>query len=284
MKGASIPQARFVTRKQSQEILAYLAKSPNENLILIDFVQEIARSWRDCGVQVVAAWDGDRVVGVASMRPSIATSAAMDESALKACLPLLMCVEMGLIKSSPEHAARIWDELRVRGRRALIDRRETAHVRVVDDSASIGDAPPPGVVLRKAVPEDLEALVEAARASLLEESRPDPFDGDMAGFRRWVAGRVERARLVEVDGHPVFVAYADVRQPDGWLVQGVYTWPQARRQGYARAGMNALLKEAQHHGAAHVQLAVVDGNDPASALYRSLGFTPEFDLRTILFS
>ena len=132
--------------------------------------------------------------------------------------------------------------------------------------------------------EDLESLVEAARASLLEESRPDPFDGDMAGFRRWVAGRVERARLVEVGGAPVFVAYADVRQPDGWLVQGVYTWPRARRRGYASAGMNALLREAQDHGAAHVQLAVVGGNEPAASLYRGLGFTPEFDLRTILFS
>ena len=279
-----MPQAQFVTRKQCREVLAYLTRSPSENLVLIDLIQEISRSWRDPGTQVVATWDGNRVVGVASLRPSIVTDVAMNADALEACLPLLMCVDMGLIKSAPDHAALIWEGLQVQGRRALIDRLETAYVRLLDGHGSMGEPPPSGTVLRRARMEDLESLVEAARASLLEESRPDPFDGDMAGFRRWVAGRVERARLVEVGGVPVFVAYADVRQPDGWLVQGVYTWPRARRRGYASAGMNALLREAQDHGAAHVQLAVVGGNEPAASLYRGLGFTPQFDLRTILFS
>ncbi|MEE3327861.1 MAG: GNAT family N-acetyltransferase [Myxococcota bacterium] len=279
-----MPQAQFVTRKQCREVLAHLVRSPSENLFLIDLVQEISRTWRDPVGQVVAAWEGNRVVGVASLRPSIVTDFAMSSDALSACLPLLMCVEMGLIKTAPEHAELIWDGLRVRGRRALIDRRETGYVRFLEDGVSALMPAPPEVVLRKARMEDLESLIHAARASLLEESRPDPFDGDMAGFRRWVAGRVEQARLVEVGGKTVFVAYADVRQPDGWLVQGVYTWPGARRRGYARAGMNALLAEAEGRGATHVQLAVVSGNAPAAALYAGLGFAPRFDLRTILFS
>ena len=279
-----MPEAQFVTRKQSRTVLAYLAKAPSENLFLIDLVQEIARSWRDPGVQVVAAWEGKEVVGVASLRPSVATDAAMSEAALSACLPLIMCLEMGLIKSAPDHAEVIWNGLQVRGRRASIDRRETAYVHFLDGPSAAWASAPPGVVLRKANMDDLESLVYAARASLLEESRPDPFDGDIPGFRRWVAGRVERARLVEVKGEAVFVAYADVRQPDGWLVQGVYTWPGVRRRGYARLGMSALLREARAQGATHLQLAVVSGNAPAAALYSGLGFSPRFDLRTILFS
>jgi ribosomal protein S18 acetylase RimI-like enzyme len=48
--------------------------------------------------------------------------------------------------------------------------------------------------------------------------------------------------------------------------------------------MGDLLREAQEEGATHVQLAVVNGNSSAAALYSSLGFVPGFDLRTILFS
>jgi len=277
-------RAEFVTRRQCREVLAHLAQSPVENLVLIDLVREISDSGRDTGAQVVAAWEGDRVSGVASLRPIISTDAAMGEDALAACLPVLVCVEVGLIKSSPHQTALIWECLRSRGRRALIDRDETAHVRFLDSDDTSWPRPPSEAVLRRARMNDLEYLVDAARASLLEESRPDPFRGDIAGFRRWVASRVERARLVEVGGEPLFVAYADVRQSDGWLIQGVYTWPRARRQGYARAGMGHLLREAQEDGATHVQLAVVNGNSPAVALYSSLGFVPRFDLRTILFA
>ena len=71
--------------------------------------------------------------------------------------------------------------------------------------------------------------------------------------------------------------------PQGWLIQGVYTWPDARRLGYARKGMDALLREAFAAGASHVQLAVVAGNEPASQLYRKLGFEAFAELRTILF-
>jgi ribosomal protein S18 acetylase RimI-like enzyme len=74
-----------------------------------------------------------------------------------------------------------------------------------------------------------------------------------------------------------------VRRPEGWLVQGVYTWPEHRRRGHARAGMAGLLSEAFACGADHVQLAVVEGNEPALELYRGLGFEPFCDLRTILF-
>ena len=47
--------------------------------------------------------------------------------------------------------------------------------------------------------------------------------------------------------------------------------------------MSALMREAFEAGADHVQLAVVDGNRAAEALYRGLGFAPFDLLRTILF-
>ena len=124
----------------------------------------------------------------------------------------------------------------------------------------------------------------AARASLREEGRPDPFDGDPDGFRRWVRGRLHRAHVVEIDGRIGFVGYADVQRTDGWLIQGVYAWPELRRRGLAATGMTALVRQAERAGADHVQLAVIEGNEPAIALYESLGFVPFGRLRTILFS
>jgi predicted GNAT family acetyltransferase len=132
--------------------------------------------------------------------------------------------------------------------------------------------------------EDLDELVVAARESLREEERPDPFAGDPRGFRRWVRGRVPRARVVEHAGRVVFVGYADVQRPEGWLIQGVYTWPEFRRRGFAAAGVSDVCREAFAAGARHVQLAVVEGNAAGQGLYAGLGFEPFGELRTILFA
>jgi ribosomal protein S18 acetylase RimI-like enzyme len=48
--------------------------------------------------------------------------------------------------------------------------------------------------------------------------------------------------------------------------------------------MDSIIREAFACGASHVQLAVVEGNQGASALYRELGFESFEELRTILFS
>jgi predicted GNAT family acetyltransferase len=79
--------------------------------------------------------------------------------------------------------------------------------------------------------------------------------------------------VVEWEGALRFVGYADVQRSEGWLLQGVYTWPEARRRGRAAAA-----------GASHVQLAVVEGNAPAEKLYEKLGFRPFARLRTVLFA
>ena len=90
--------------------------------------------------------------------------------------------------------------------------------------------------------------------------------------------------VVECDGRVVFVAYADVQRPEGWLIQGVYTWPEFRRRGFAAIGVSDLCREAMAAGASHVQLAVVEGNAAGQGLYAGLGFEPFGELRTILFS
>jgi RimJ/RimL family protein N-acetyltransferase len=164
----------------------------------------------------------------------------------------------------------------------VVDRIEIAYA-VRSEEATLRP-PRAAEVARPGTEADLEPLVVAARESLREEQRPDPFAGDANGFRRWVRGRVRRARVVESRGRIHFAGYADVCRREGWLIQGVYTWPEVRRHGYATTGISYMCQEAFAAGADHVQLAVVEDNIAGRALYRRLGFSPFAKLRTILFA
>ncbi|MCH2187936.1 GNAT family N-acetyltransferase [Myxococcota bacterium] len=280
-------RAQALVAQDCEAVLAYLRCHPQENLLLIDQVESIVSprgESPEIPPQVIVVRRGDTIEGVAGLRPSMILDWAMTEAGFEGCLPILGAASAGLIKSPRAGVERIWRQLRLRGRKALLDRGETGWVRSASISPPSAWAPPPPAILRPAVEGDLAELVEAARGSLREEGRPDPFRGDPDGFRRWVRGRLPRARVVALGGKPVFVGYADVRRSEGWLIQGVYCWPEHRRAGYARAGMAGMIQEAFAAGAGHVQLAVVEGNDAAKGLYSSLGFEPFCELRTILFA
>jgi GNAT superfamily N-acetyltransferase len=276
--------ARLLRDDDRVQALEYLLADATENLILIDFVEKLGRvpGPGELPSQIYGAFDGDRLVGVVVLRPCVVISSGMKDQVLEVLLPHLMRVPSGLMKSERRMVERVWKGLEALGRRATIDRIEIAF-RLVPDRMVAATPGLPGVA-RPARREDLEELVYAARASLWEEDRPDPAEGDPAGFRRWVESRLSRARIVSEAGRTVFVAYADVRRPEGWLIQGVYTWPEARRQGFARRGMDSVVREAFASGASHIQLAVVEGNERALALYGELGFERFAELRTILFT
>jgi ribosomal protein S18 acetylase RimI-like enzyme len=276
-------RARLLSAKDREAALVHLCRSPLHNLQLLDLAADLDRvpPATEAQPRMVGAWRRRELVGVASLRPSLVLDSGVDEEMLDAWMPFLEALPSGLMKCGREVATALWDRLARRGRSFLVDRIETAYA-VSPDRARKVDLPP-GVALRPAESADLDDLVSAARASLREEGRPDPFEGDPAGFRRWVGGRLERARVIGAEGRVLFVGYADVRRAEGWLVQGVYTFPRARRRGLASAGMSGLVQEAFAAGATHVQLAVVAGNKEASGLYEGLGFEPFGELRTVLF-
>ena len=280
-------EGRLRTRRigpdDREEALALLRADEEANLVLIDFVDRLGRSLGPGEVppQIYGVWDGEHLEAAAAIRPSIVLSVGMADDALDAFLPLVLRVPSGLVKCDRRLVGPVWDALERAGRVPTIDRIEIAY-RLHPAAMVAADARLPGVA-RPARPEDLDELVYAARASLWEEDRPDPAEGDPVGFQRWVLGRLPRARIVSEGGRTVFVAYADVRREAGWLVQGVYTWPEYRRRGYALRGMDSVIREAFASGASHVQLAVVEGNERAARLYEQLGFEAFAELRTVLF-
>src|SRR5690606_9865175 len=220
------------------------------DLFLMDLVRQLGvPAAGEADAEVLSAWRGDALVGLASARPTIVLESGLDGEAYEALCGALATLSAGLIRAPAALVEPLWARLARRGRRAVVDRLESALLLEPAD-ARLPD-PPPGIVVRPARAGDLEALVEAARASLREESRPDPFLGDPRGFRRWVASRLGRALVAERAGRVQWAGYADVRMPEGWLLQGVYTWPESRRQGLATAGVAALCQAAFRAGADH---------------------------------
>jgi RimJ/RimL family protein N-acetyltransferase len=250
---------------------------------LIDLVLRLGTGARraEGRAELLAAFRDRELVGVAALQPSMALDAAIEREVLEAFFPYLLGVGSGLVKSSEDVVDPLWEWLRSQGRSALLDRVETGYVLEAHHTRFV-DAQP-GVRIRHAHDADLDRLVEAARASLREENRPDPFTGDPLGFRRWVRGRLPRATVAEVDERVRFVGYADVQCERGWLLQGVYTWPRYRRHGLAAAGVSVVCRRALAESADHVQLSVVEGNRAAEGLYERLGFRRFARLRTILF-
>jgi RimJ/RimL family protein N-acetyltransferase len=280
---AGAPEVRALRPRERERALTRLRPQARDDLFLMDLVRQLGAPARgEIESEVLGAWRGDALVGLASARPTIVLESGLDGDALRALLGPLSTLASGLIRAPAPLVAPLWVELARRGRRALVDRLEASLV--LERSDARRPALAPGVRVRPATAVDLDPLVEAARASLREESRPDPFLGDPRGFRRWVASRLARARVAERDGRVVWVGYADVRLAEGWLLQGVYTWPDVRRQGLAAAGVGALCEAAFAAGAEHVQLSVVEGNRAALALYERLGFRPHAVLRTLLFA
>jgi predicted GNAT family acetyltransferase len=265
------------------EVLARLERNARLNLFLIDLALRIGEPAPGRGrSELLGAFRGDELLGVASVQPSLVLDAGAEPAVLAAFFPYLGSVASGLVKSTEEVVAPLYRWLENHGRQVLLDRIENAYA-LAPSAARLAIASP-AVRVRSADANDLAPLVEASRASLVEESRPDPSEHDPTGFRRWVAGRVAQAVVAEERGRIGFVGYADVRSSRGWLLQGVYTWPSCRRRGLARAGVSELCRRAFAADADHVQLAVVEGNVAAERLYASIGFARFARLRTVLFA
>jgi len=277
-------EARQIDPQALPAVRALLARDPVANLALLDIADRLGDSAAPglAPAEMVGAWSGETLVAVGSLRPIIAFSAAPPE-VLRSFLPFLEPIGVGLIKCAAETVDTLWPDLRgSRKRRVVLDRLETAY-RVRHSEATLVPIRA-GERARDADLDDLEPLIVAARESLREEDRPDPFAGDVRGFKRWVRGRVPRARVVESSGRIACVGYGDVQLSSGWLIQGVYCWPELRRRGFAAATVSDLCRRAFEAGADHVQLAVVEGNVAAHGLYTRLGFRPCGMLRTILFA
>jgi len=80
------------------------------------------------------------------------------------------------------------------------------------------------------------------------------------------------ALVAEEDGEPLGSVYANVSSPHFGFVFGLYTRPEVRGRGVARALMRAIAEALHEQGREHVVLSVDTPNAGARAFYERLGF------------
>jgi predicted GNAT family acetyltransferase len=143
--------------------------------------------------------------------------------------------------------------------------------------------PAPGV--RRASLSDLDLLVQSGAAMMVEEVEENPLANRPELYRSFVRDRILRGDeyLWTDEAGLCFKCNLSSRTPEVAQIEGVFTPPERRRQGFARRG----LSEVCHRLLRHVPclcLYVNDFNQPAIDLYQGLGFERSFEYQSIFFA
>ena len=133
------------------------------------------------------------------------------------------------------------------------------------------------VTFRLAESNDLDQLADLFdQYRQFYECRPD-----LSAAKNWIAENFERERstiFTANDGYQLigftqlYPALCSVDLVDYFVLYDLFVAPSARRQGIARALMNAASEWAKAQGAARLDLETARDNYPGQALYRDLGY------------
>ncbi len=176
--------------------------------------------------------------------------------------------------------AGLWDRIRTWYRRpAIVRERQPVYV-----------LRPPGPVLRdaaparRAVPDEAPLVAHHSARMIAGELGYDPRESH-AGFVSGVRRAIERGWWwvwIE-DGELRFQCNIGAITPATLQIQGVWSPPELRGRGYATRALASIATQLLAE-APTLSLYVNDFNRDAIGLYERLGFTPEGELSTYLFS
>ncbi|MEZ4662535.1 MAG: GNAT family N-acetyltransferase, partial [Caldilineaceae bacterium] len=121
---------------------------------------------------------------------------------------------------------------------------------------------------------NMEALGAADSPTLREECRAT-MERSLREGTTWV---------LESNGHPVASTSFNARIAEAVQVGGVWTPPELRRRGYARAAVAASLLDARAEGVEKAILFTGQDHIAAQTAYRALGFQLIGDYRLLLFT
>ena len=136
----------------------------------------------------------------------------------------------------------------------------------------------PNITIRRARQDDLDNL--AVLFDLYRQFYECPSDPDAA--KRWLQHNMEAQRSIiftadtgsELLGlTQLYPALCSVDLVEYYVLYDLYVLEDARRQGVARALMNAASHWAREQGAARLDLETARDNAAGQALYRDLGYT-----------
>jgi ribosomal protein S18 acetylase RimI-like enzyme len=124
------------------------------------------------------------------------------------------------------------------------------------------------MVIRRATEADL-AVMQRLWNDFTAEATFTPYPGS-AFDPSLVTKHI--ALVAEEDDGVLGTVYANTASKDFGYVFGLYTRPDARRRGVARAMMRAIASVLHEEGRRYVVLSVDTPNEKARALYERLGF------------
>jgi len=170
---------------------------------------------------------------------------------------------------SPSHLVEaLWNQLRVRLDPPTVVRlnQPIYAIRRRFDYPDLGEA-------RYSTLRDLDQLVPACAAMHREEVGIDPMERDAAGYRERIRELIEKKRSVVrvADNRIVSKCEYSAVTNDAVQLMGVWTDPRHRRHGLSRELLREVCGHLFRRGKI-VTLFVNDFNQPAIALYESLGF------------
>jgi ribosomal protein S18 acetylase RimI-like enzyme len=141
------------------------------------------------------------------------------------------------------------------------------------------------VSVRLATRADIPALVELMREFYAESSFPLDLEWAARSFSQLIDEPSRGAVwVVTVNGAPAGHVVLSLRftMEFGGLsayIDDLFVKPECRRQGAARAGLDALIAEARRRGCRSLHVEVDPGNVAATTLYRRYGLVPGADQR-----
>lgn len=137
--------------------------------------------------------------------------------------------------------------------------------------------------LRPADLADLDDVVDMSEQMLLEDFQLPAGSLSREGIRESMRHKIldQRTWLLEDNGEVVFKVDVSAQYAGGSQIEGVFTRPHRRGQGFARAGVAAVSRELLH-ASDFVSLHVDRDNTPALRAYQAAGFRPHSQFRLVL--
>ncbi|MDQ3891074.1 MAG: GNAT family N-acetyltransferase [Actinomycetota bacterium] len=259
--------ARLVRRPGLAKILAFCDEDPVERV----FLEDVAR--RGVG-RFAGLEDAGRLLALchlgANVVPSGRETAAFAQVA-RGDQPRMLVGEESAVSE-------LWDVLR-HDLPEPLDDRPAQPVYVLEDPPPAGES-----ALRLARLDDLDLLVAASARAYLEEVGVDAYERDSALFEWRTRAQIEEGRswIWRRGEHVLFKAEASAWTDKAVQLQQVWVDPEFRGHGYGKRGLADLCCLLLARTPV-VCLFVRPENEPAIALYESIGMRRTITYRSLIF-
>ncbi|NTG50791.1 GNAT family N-acetyltransferase [Agrobacterium rhizogenes] len=138
------------------------------------------------------------------------------------------------------------------------------------------------ITIRPAQLSDSELILRFIRELAEYEKAAHEVEATTASIEQSLFGpqSVTHAVICEIDGEPVgfavwFYTYSTWLARNGLYLEDLYVTPEKRGSGAGKALLKYLAKLAVEKGCGRFEWSVLDWNEPAIRVYRSIGAEPQ---------